>query len=65
MSDLRQRETDPRAAGRSSADQVGAGSITSLPDPVDDRTDDAPPTLAAMTPRARSIALLREHAVAR
>jgi len=36
---------------------VGAGSITSLPDPVDDRTDDTIPTLAAMTPHARVIAL--------
>lgn len=57
MTEPRQRETGPRAAGRSSGDQVGAGSVTSLPDPADVVTDDTVPALDTMTPRGRAVAL--------
>jgi len=57
MSDLRQREAPPAGRGQGRSDQVGAGSVPSLAAIADAGADDTFPTLAAMTPRARSIAL--------
>ena len=48
------RANERRPAGAASE---ACGPESSLPDPVDDRTDDTIPTLAAMTPHARVIAL--------